>query len=68
VKFTINVKQVLTWLAIGFFAYLVWQSTATTSVQLNTYLGAVFGFLGELIEKTMQFLSGAVGGNDGSTA
>lgn len=62
VKLQLSFKQIATWLAIGFIIYLVWQNTTGVSSEMNTYLRAVFGFLGDFVQKLGQFLSGLFGG------
>ena len=40
----------------------MWQNTTGVSSEMNTYLRAVFGFLGDFVQKLGQFLSGLFGG------
>lgn len=64
-KTQISLKQIAVWLAIGFIVYLVWvDQTGTVTDRMSTYLRAIFGFLGEFIDRLGSFLSGLFGPNE----
>jgi len=57
----LNVKQILIYLTIAFVVVTIWNSPTTTGNSVGDFLGAVGGWLADVVDRGASFLKGLRG-------
>jgi hypothetical protein len=57
----LNVKQILIYLTIAFVIVTIWNSPTTTGNSVGEFLGAVGGWLSDVVDRGASFLKGLRG-------